>query len=386
MKHISKLLAAMMAAVMMAAAFAGCGANYTADNDKIVIGVSGPLTGAAAVYGIAVKNSAEMAVEEINAAGGLDGIELKLMAFDDAHDATKVAANYSEMYESGMQVSLGCVTSNPCLEFSKLSAEDNVFFLTPSASNDEVPAEDNAFQMCFADGNQGKVAAEYVNTLELTQIGIFYKSDDSYSKGIYDQFKENLDSSIKTTEANFTDSNSTDFTQQISKLKDCSFIFMPIYYDPAALFMTQAKDLIAKDAIYYGCDGFDGIESAKDFNITEIPQEITMLSHFNSKATDGAAAEFIKKYTDKYGADTLNQFGASAYDCVYAIYNAMKAAIKSGKEISVTISASDLCDILKEQFTGGFTYSGVTGSDITWNSNGYVSKSAVKYVIKEANK
>lgn len=386
MKHISKLLAAMMAAVMMAAAFAGCGANYTADNDKIVIGVSGPLTGAAAVYGIAVKNSAEMAVEEINAAGGLNGIELKLMAFDDAHDATKVAANYSEMYESGMQVSLGCVTSNPCLEFSKLSAEDNVFFLTPSASNDEVPAEDNAFQMCFADGNQGKVAAEYVNTLELTQIGIFYKSDDSYSKGIYDQFKENLDSSIKTTEANFTDSNSTDFTQQISKLKDCSFIFMPIYYDPAALFMTQAKDLIAKDAIYYGCDGFDGIESAKDFNITEIPQEITMLSHFNSKATDGAAAEFIKKYTDKYGADTLNQFGASAYDCVYAIYNAMKAAIKSGKEISVTISASDLCDILKEQFTGGFTYSGVTGSDITWNSNGYVSKSAVKYVIKEANK
>lgn len=386
MKRISRFSAILLAVLMLATVFAGCGANYTAENDKFVLGVSGPLTGPAAVYGMAVKNSAEMAVNEINAAGGLNGVEFKLLALDDAHDATKVAANYSTMYESGMQASLGCVTSNPCLEFSKLSAEDNVFFLTPSASNDDVPAEDNAYQMCFADGNQGKVAAEYVNTLDITQIGIFYKSDDSYSKGIYDQFKENLNSSIKTTEANFTESNATDFTQQISTLKDCSFIFMPIYYDPAALFMTQAKELIAKDAVYYGCDGFDGIESAENFNINEIPQEITMLSHFNSKATDGAAAEYIKKYTDKYGADTLNQFGASAYDCVYAIYNAMKAAIDNGKEIDVTISASDLCDILKEQFNGGFTYSGATGTNIKWNSNGYVSKSAVKYVIKEATK
>ena len=111
-----------------------------------------------------------------------------------------------------------------------------------------------------------------------------------------------------------------------------------------------------------------------------------MLSHFNSKATEGAAAEFVKKYTEKYGSDTLNQFGASAYDCVYAIFNAMKAAIDDGKEVPVTISASDLCDILKEEFTGGFTYSGVTGDDITWEANGYVKKDAVKYVIKEATK
>ena len=159
---------------------------------------------------------------------------------------------------------------------------------------------------------------------------------------------------------------------------------MPIYYQPATIFMTQAKDQLAADTIYYGCDGFDGLEA--EFDVNSVPQEITMLSHFNSKATDGAAAEFVKKYTEKYGADTLNQFGASAYDCVYAIYEAMKAAVDSGKEISVTISASDLCDILKEQFTGDFTFSGVTGEEIAWEDNGYVGKSAVKYVIKEATK
>ena len=160
---------------------------------------------------------------------------------------------------------------------------------------------------------------------------------------------------------------------------------MPIYYDPAALFMMQAKDDVAANATYYGCDGFDGIESAKGFDINSIPQEVTMLSHFNSKATDGAAADFVKKYTEKFGKETLNQFGASAYDCVYALFNAMKAAKDAGEEIDVTISASDLCEILKDQFQGGFSYSGVTGTNITWDETGYVSKEAVKYVIKAAN-
>ena len=385
MKKFTKIASAVLALALVVSSFAGCGKkSYTANNTEFVIGVSGPLTGGAAVYGKAVENSANMAVEEINAAGGLNGVKFKLIATDDTHDATKVSTNYSAMLEAGMQVSLGCVTTAPGLEFSKLSVEDNVFFLTPSASGDKIPAEDNGFQMCFADGNQGKVAADYVNSTDLTKIGIFYKSDDPYSKGIYDQFKENLDKDIETVEAVFTAANENDFNAQISSLKDCTFIFMPIYYQPAAIFMTQAKDTVPADCVYYGCDGFDGLAGQMD--LSTITQEVTMLSHFDSNATDGAAGEFIKKYTEKYGADTLNQFGASAYDCVYAIYNAMKAAQDAGTKIDVTISASDLCDILKAQFTGDFSYSGVTGTDITWEDNGYVSKAAVKYVMKEATK
>ena len=385
----TRIIALLTCAVLCLTSLVGCGGSkgYTADNTEYVIGVSGPLTGSAAVYGTAVKNSAQMAVDEINAAGGLNGVNLKLVATDDTNDATKLSTNYSSMLEQGMQISLGTVTTQPGLEFTNLSAEDNVFFLTPSASGDDIPKNDNGFQMCFADGNQGGVAADYVNENYGGQtIGIFYKSDDAYSNGIYKQFKDNLDESIKTVEAVFTDANATDFSTQISTLEDCTFIFMPIYYTPASIFMTQAKDKIAASAIYYGCDGFDGIESAEGFDITAIPQEVTMLSHFNSKATEGAAAEFVKKYTEKFGADTLNQFGASAYDCVYAIYNAMKEAIEDGTEIPVTISASDLCDILKAKFADGYTYSGVTGDNITWQENGYVDKGAVKYVIKEATK
>ena len=384
-----KIMAVALSLVFCLSAFAGCGGavNYAENNTEYVIGVSGPLTGGAAMYGIAVKNAAQMAVDEINAAGGLNGVKFKLVAMDDMHDAAKISTNYSSLYEGGMQVSLGTVTTAPGLEFKNLSADDNVFFLTPSASGDDIPTNPNGYQMCFADGNQGKVAAEFVNANYKGQtIGAFYKSDEAYSKGIYEQFKANLDASVTVVETNFTDANTSDFSTQIDTLKSCGFIFMPTYYTPASLFMTQAKDILAADAVYYGCDGFDGIDNIDGFEITEIPQKVTMLSHFNSKATDGKAKEFIDKYVAKFGADTLNQFGASAYDCVYAIYGAMKAAVDSGKEIPVTISASDLCEILKEQFNGGYTLAeGVTGQNIKWETSGYVNKGAIQYVIKEAN-
>ncbi len=390
---LTKVLSIVLALVLSVSAifvFASCdntSSGYTANNTEFIIGFSGPLTGGAAMYGQAVQYSAQMAVDEINEAGGLNGVKFKLVATDDMHDATKVSTNYSSMLEGGMQVSLGTVTTAPGLEFKNLSHEDNVFFLTPSASGDKIPEFDNGYQMCFADGNQGKVAADFVNqNFKGQTIGAFFKSDEQYSKGIFDQFMENLDSSVKVVSTSFTDAGATDFSTQIDTLKDCKFIFMPTYYGPASLFMTQAKDILAPDAVYYGCDGFDGIDNIDGFDITEIPQKVTMLSHFNSKATEGKAAEYIKKYTEKYPNAPLNQFGASAYDCIYAIYGAMKAAIDSGKDIPVTISASDLCDILKEQFQGGYTYkNGNTGDSISWDKNGYVAKTAIQYVIKEAN-
>ena len=389
MKKMKKL-ALLLAGAMCVSALTGCGSSqnsYTANNKEYVIGVSGPLTGSAAMYGQAVANAAQLAVDEINAAGGLNGINFKFVATDDMHDATKVSTNYSSLLEGGMQVSLGTVTTAPGLEFKNLSAEDNVFFLTPSASGDDIPTNPNGFQMCFADGNQGKVAAEFVNANFAGEtIGVMYKSDEAYSKGIYDQFKSNLDASVNVVETSFSDANSTDFSTQIDTLKECEFIFMPTYYTPASLFMTQAKDTIPANAVYYGCDGFDGIDNIEGFDITSIPQAVTMLSHFNSKATDGAAKAFIDKYVEKYGAGTLNQFGAAAYDSVYAIYGAMEKAIAEGKKIPVTIGASELCEILKAQFTGGYTLTdAVTGDSISWDSTGYVNKTAIQYVIKEAN-
>ncbi len=383
-KTFVKVLCLAFVALLTLSCFTACGGS----EEAYVIGVSGPATGPAAVYGQAVKNAAQMAVDEINAKGGLNGVKFKLVFLDDKHDAGNISTNYASLVEQGMQVSLGTVTTAPGLEFSKYAKQDNVFFLTPSASGDKIPEFANGYQMCFADGNQGAVAANYVNSLFTSDktIGILYNSADPYSKGIYDQFKAALNPNITTIDAAFTDDKTADFSGQINQLKDCDFVFMPIYYTPASTFMTQAKDIIVANAVYYGCDGLDGIDSAiEGFDINTIPQEVSMLSHFNSKATDGAAKEFVDKYVAKYGKDTLNQFGASAYDCVYAIFNAMKAAIDGGKDIPADISATELCEILKAEFNGDFKFSGVTGNDITWQDNGYVQKDAVKYIVKAAS-
>lgn len=389
MKKFLKVCCAVCVIAMMMTMFSACSGNknYAANNTEFVIGLSGPLTGGAAIYGKAVANSAQMAVDEINAAGGLNGIKFKLVAVDDKHDASNIATNYATLLEGGMQVSLGTVTSNPCLEFKTYSHEDNVFFLTPSATADAVPEFDNGYQMCFADSNQGSGAALYVNDVCAGQtIGVFYKSDDAYSVGIYEKFKASLDVGITVVETSFNDSTATDFSTQIDTLKDCSFVFMPIYYTPASLFMTQAADILPADAVYYGCDGLDGIDSIEGFDINSIPQEVSMLSHFNSTATEGPAAEYIAKYTAQYGSETLNQFGASAYDCVYALFQAMKEISEADSNaISVTMSPSELCEVLKAKFQGGFTFSGVTGENITWSESGTVNKAAIKYIVKEAN-
>ena len=391
MKNFKKIVCLALAVLMLAFALTACGkepagSSYTANNTTFVIGLSGPLTGEASQYGIAVQRAAQLAVDEINEAGGLFNHQFSLLAYDDQHNPSRVATGYADMLEKGMQASLACVTSGPCAEFKALSKEDNVFFITPSGSNDEIPSESNGYQMCFADGNQGKAAALYVNENFAGQtIGVLYASGDNYSEGIYSQFTENLDSSVTVVSASFTE-GATDFSSQINTLKGCEFVFLPIYYTPASQFMIQANGVENNMKVYYGCDGLDGIDTIEGFDINTVPQEVSYLSHFNSAATTGAAGDFVKKFTEKYG-EAPSQFAAGAYDCVYAIYEAMKAIGED--KISVTMSASELCDLLTAQFDGDFTFSGATGSNMKWtratSGYGYVEKAATKYVVKAAD-
>ena len=376
------------------------GKNYAKDNTTIKIGVSGPLTGPAAKYGVAVKNSAQMAVDEINAAGGLDSMMFELLAEDDVHKKENVSTTYSKMYENGMQISLGTVTTAPGLEFKEMSKDDNVFVLTPSATGDAIVEYGNTYQMCFADSNQGTASAQYFNeAYQGKKVGVFYKSDDEYSKGIYDKFMAALDQSFKSAgvvEAPFT-GDSLDFSSQVELLKDCDVVFLPVYTGPAAAFMVKGNGTMKNDAIYYGCDGLDGVEaefaSMDEFN--KIPQEVSFLSHFNSNATSGPAHDFVQAYNAKFDEEKepVNQFGAAAYDCVYAIYEALKVAKENGEKFDTTTSASDFCDILQGVFNSdSFVFHGITGkcegnnkSNITWSADGFVNKAADKYTVKEKN-
>ena len=245
--------------------------------------------------------------------------------------------------------------------------------------------------MCFADSNQGTVAAEFFNeNYADKKVGVFYKNDDEYSKGIYDNFMKTFKNADDVVSTTFQGEENT-FDQQINTLKDCEIVFMPIYYTPASQFMKQANNTSIQ--VYYGCDGFDGIDALEGFDISTVKQEVSYLSHFNSNATEGPAADFIKAYNDKYDEtkEPLNQFGAAAYDCVYAIWEAMKVAIANGNEITDETSASDLCEMLKTVFNSeDFVFHGITGkcegdkkSNISWAEDGTVEKEAIKYIVKE---
>ncbi len=353
----------------------------------IKIGGSGPLTGPAAVYGNAVKEAAQMAVEEVNAKGGL---QFELDFEDDTHDAEKAVSAYGALKDWGMQVSLATVTSAPGAAVSQMYQDDHIFAITPSGSSLAVIYQDpdnaaspygNVFQMCFTDPNQGIASADYLAAhSDLgSKIAIIYKNDDNYSSGIYNKFRSEADAKGLEVvyEGTFDDSNASDFSVQLKKAQDAAadLIFLPIYYDPASLILTQANQMGYKPT-FFGVDGMDGILTLEGFD-TSLAEGVYLLTPFSADATDELTQNFTKNYKARMKDEIPNQFAADAYDCIYAIAQACEAA-----GVTADMSASDICDALVGQFTS-MTFNGLTGQNVTWSESGEVSKSPKAVVIKD---
>lgn len=389
MKKFVRIMSVLTAACLILTALAGCGSKDSG-SAKIKIGSIGPITGGAAIYGNAVKNAAEIAVEEINAKG--EDIQFEFKFEDDEHDAEKSVNAYNTLKDWGMQVLMGTVTTNPCIAVSSETNADNIFELTPSASSTDViggqPDKDgnvtiqrksNVFQMCFTDPNQGTASADYIKEKNLgAKIAVIYNNGDAYSTGIYQKFdaraKElGLEIVSVTT---FPSDDNTDFTVQLNdaKNKGADLLFLPIYYTPASLILKQAKDMQYSPKVF-GVDGMDGILTVENFD-TSLAEGVMLLTPFTADAKDEKTQNFVKKYKEKYG-DTPNQFAADAYDCIYAIYEACKAA-----GITADMSKEDICEKLTAQFTSSdFTFDGLTGEGMTWSDSGEVSKSPKGMVI-----
>ena len=375
-------LAAVMAMTM--ALMAGCGGSGSSDSGDadgagvLKIGGIGPSTGPAALYGLAVKNGGELAVKEINEANP-DGLQLEWMWQDDEHDAEKSVNAYNKLVDDGMQVLVGSVTTTPCTAVAAEAYNNRTFALTPSASGPAVTeGNDNVFQLCFSDPNQGIASADYIkeNFADKT-VGIIYNNADNYSSGIRDKFKSEYEEGGKTvTEATFTD-ETTDFKAQLNTMKDAGvdLLFLPIYYAPAANIMTQASQ-IGYAPTYFGVDGMDGILGADGFDAS-LAEGVLLLTPFTPYSEDEKIQEFVKKYEEAYG-ETPIQFAADAYDCVYAIYDAFQ---KTGLEADA--SMEDICEAMIEVFTGDFTASGLTADSMKWNEAGEVDKTPKVCIIQD---
>ncbi len=343
--------------------------EYTKDNTTYVIGLTGPLTGDASQYGISVKNGAQIAVDEINAAGGLNGVKFSLNMKDDKATAADASTGYDALYEEGMQVSLCSVTSGSAESFASRADEDGVFSLTPSGSSDKViNASKYAFRVCFGDPDQGTLAADEL-TKEFTNIGAIYDNSDPYSQGIYEAFKAEMAKLGKEyKEQTFDAENKRDFSTQAEALKDCDVIFLPIYYTEAGLI---AKACAAKGckAVLFGCDGLDGVKEQIDSSVTA---KIKYITPFDASSTDAKVKSFVDTYKTQYSS-TPDQFAADGYDAVYIIYEAMKAAGVN----NVKVDPQVLGDALIATVTSdSFSYAGVTGN-MTWEESGACNKEPV---------
>jgi len=396
-KRFVKMISTAVSMCMMVSLLTGCGTKNnaaknttTAGENKQVekaeetgsvfkIGGIGPLTGDAAIYGQAVKNAAQIAVDEINAAGGVNGYQLSLKFEDDECDGEKSVNAYNTLKDWGMTMLMGTVTSGCCNAVAGKTAEDNMFQLTPSGSADGCIANPNSFRVCFSDTNQGSASAKYIGANSLgSKVAVIYDSSDIYSSGIYETFLEqskNEQFEVVAQEA-FTSDNKTDFSVQLQNAKDAGadLVFLPIYYKEAALILKQASTM-GFDVKFFGCDGLDGLLNVENFE-TALAEGVMLLTPFVADAQDEKTKAFVDVYKAAYNNEIPNQFAADAYDAIYTI----KAAIeKSGA--TPDLSVSDLCEKMKAAMVE-ITVEGVTGT-ITWDASGEPTKDPKGMVIAE---
>ena len=369
-----KRVLALLTAGLMTVSFAGCSSsdagNQSADGTTFKIGGIGPLTGDQASYGTSVKNGAQIAVDEINEAGGANGMQLELIFEDDECDEEKSVNAYNTLMDQGVGAIVGAVTSGCSIAVSAVSEADGILQITPSGSAAECTNGSNSFRICFTDPLQGETMAQYITDKGYKNVAIIYNNGDEYSKGIHDAFVAKfteLGGSVATDES-FT-TGDVDFNTQLTKVKssgaDC--IFLPIYYSDVAYITDQAATL-GINLPYFGCDGWDGIIKQLNGDTTNI-NGATFLTPFISTDSDPKIQQFVEKYKTSYNAEP-DQFAADGYDAVYAIKLAIEQA---GGDTSNEALIAAMTQI---------TVDGLTG-EMTFNENGEPNKSAKVAVIQD---
>lgn len=362
-KTLAKIFCLVLAVCMLVPCLTACGGDgFKADTFKI--GATGPLTGEAASYGTSVKQGAQLAVKHLNEKGG---VQFSFQILDDKAGAEDAGTNYDTLADAGMQLSLGGVTSGSGEAFAKKANADKLFCMTPSGSADPViTGLKYSFRLCFGDPDQGALAAEEIKAGNFAKVGAIYDASDSYSSGIYEAFKTKMaDLGIEYNEQKFDAENKVDFSTQAEALKDCDIIFMPFYYTEASLFIKKAVEK-SSDAVFFGCDGFDGIAEL----VADVENTIKYITPFDAASTEANVKAFVDAYKAEYGK-TPDQFAADAYDVVMVL----AAALEKAGVTDYTLTAEVIGDKLFEAITAAdFSYDGLTGNDMTWGEDGKCTK------------
>jgi len=328
MKKSLKVVSAIALAVMSLSTLA---AKPKKGEDVIKIGFIGPLSGAVAVYGTEAKNGAELAIEEINAAGGINGKKIVLISEDDEGDPAKTVSAFKKItVQDKVKILVGSLTSGCTKAITDQSQATKVIQMAPAATAENITINASGatipyvFRACFIDPFQGTVGAKFAaETLKAKNAAILYDVGNDYSVGLTENFEATFAAAGgKVTKESYA-TGEKDFNAQITKIKNQNpdVVYLPDYYATVALI---AKQLRAQGitAPIVGADGWDGLtDNAGDEVLNGFYS-----NHYASDSTDPAVVKYVTNYKAKFNSDPTS-FAALAYDGVYMIKDAI---IKSG--------------------------------------------------------
>jgi len=364
MKKNTMLKVSFALSAIAAVLFVGCA---KAESKTVKIGGIYPLSGNVAVYGVEAKNGVMLAIEEINAAGGINGKQVELIAEDDEGNPEKTVNAYKKLTtKDGVKVIVGSLTSGCTQAITSLAQAQKVVVVAPAATAVAVTDAGNfIFRTCFIDPFQGTVGAKFASgNLGAKKAAILYDVGNDYSVGLYENFKiafEAAGGSIVAAESYST--GDKDFNAQLTKIKNAApdVVYLPDYYSTVALIAKQLRAQGIMTPIV-GADGWGGIvDNAGDEVLNGFYSD-----HYAADSTDQKVIDFVAKYSAKYGA-TPTAFAALGYDAMYVIKDAMVASASTD---SVKVQAA------LEKTSGSY----VTGN-LTFDAKRNPTKSAVMLEI-----
>lgn len=360
-----KVLSATLALSMTASMVAGTSVFAEEEDHVIKVGAVCAMTGGSAVYGEGAQNAIDMAVEEINASDSEYKIEIVNggKVADDAKDAKQAVNAYNSLKAEDPEAIVGSFFSAVTLPMAELAAEDDMLLLATGATNVKVTEiGPTIFRNCFIDPFQGEMAAKFASEKGFTKAFVIYAKDDDYSNGLKDAFVESAEAEgIEVAGVAECTTTDTDFTAQATNAvaSEADFVFYPCFLDTVPLLVQQVRDAGFEGAIMGG-DGWDGADTT---GLEDYFTDCYFTNHYSSEDTAPVVQEFVSKYTEKYGDETLNACAALYYDAMYML---VQAAENGG--------GSDTASLV-EGMTG-MKFSGVAG-DIYLDEN----NNAIKPVV-----
>lgn len=318
--------------------------------DVITIGVITPKTGNVAIYGITTEQGMMLAVDEINANGGINGKKLVLKSEDDKGDATEAVNIYSKYVEEGVNGILGPVTSKPALAVAENASADNIPIVTPTGTMASITeGKPNVFRICFTDPMQGVLLANFASgTLNVKTAAILRNTSSDYSNGVADKFIEKAKADgIEIVADEGYGATDKDFKAQLTNIKSSNpeVLLIPDYYENDVIILKQAHD-VGLDIPIIGPDGWDGVLGVVAKGEENTLNNCYFTNHYSVKDTNPVVKNFVDNYRSKYNDDP-SAFAALGYDAVYVYSKAFENCESETYE--------DIIDSLKQVEIEGVT-------------------------------